>query len=154
LAAAVGLLTPQHKTFYDALPSIAAKDSFIKSVTNGALTPLGYDPLGLDANLASAEGLIHAELLQGDYVATHSYGWTEFEIDQFTQQLLVTTYGIAPYDADDIANDLNGVIARTPQIVSQFRITPTNLQPVPVPGAIWLFGSALLGLMFTNRKKA
>lgn len=151
LAAAVGLLTPQQKAFYDALPNIAAKDSFIKSVTNGALTPLGYDPLGLDANLANAEGLIQAELLQGDYVATHSYGWTEFEIDQFTQQLLVTTYGIDPYNANDIANDLDGVIARTPQIVSQFRITPTA---VPVPGAVWLFGSVLFGWMFRNRKNA
>lgn len=153
LAAAVGLLTPQQKTFYDSLPSIAAKDSFIKSVTNGALTPLGYDPLGLDANLASAEGLIQAELLQGDYVATHNYGWTEFEIDQFTQQLLVTTYGINPYAASDIANDLNGVVGRTPQIVSQFRITPTAVQPVPVPGAVWLFGSVLFGWMFSSRKK-
>ncbi len=153
LAAAVGLLTPQQKAFYDSLPSIAAKDSFIKSVTNGALTPLGYDPLGLDANLANAEGLIHAELLQGDYVATHSFGWTEFEIDQFTQQLLVTTYGINPYDINDIANDLNGVVGRTPQIVSQFRVTPTDLHPVPVPGAVWLFGSALLGFGLQGLRK-
>ncbi|MDX8129884.1 alkaline phosphatase D family protein [Methylomonas sp. OY6] len=154
LAAAVGLLTPQQKAFYDTLPSIAAKDSFIKSVTNGALTPLGYDPLGLDANLASADGKIQAELLQGDYVATHTFGWTEFEIDQVTQQLLVTTYGIPAYNVGDIANDLSGIVNRTPQIVSQFRITPSSVQPVPVPGAAWLFGSSLLGLAFGKRKKA
>lgn len=154
LAAAVGLLTPQQKAFYDALPSIAAKDSFIKSVTNGALTSLGYDPLGLDANLAGADGKIQAELLQGDYVATHTFGWTEFEIDQLTQQLLVTTYGINPYDTGDIANDLTGIVNRTPQIVSQFRITPTSVQPVPVPGAAWLFGTALLALNFRRRQLA
>lgn len=154
LAAAVGLLTPQQKAFYDSLPSIAAKDSFIKMVTNGTLTPLGYDPLGLDANLAGAEGKIQAELLQGDYVATHTFGWTEFEIDQVTQQLLVTTYGIPAYNVGDVANDLSGIVSRTPQIVSQFRITPTSVQPVPVPGAAWLFGSALLGLGFGKRKKA
>jgi PEP-CTERM putative exosortase interaction domain len=136
------------------LPSIAAKDSFIKSVTNGALTPLGYDPLGLDANLAGADGKIQAELLQGDYVATHTFGWTEFEIDQLTQQLLVTTYGINPYDTGDIANDLTGIVNRTPQIVSQFRITPTSVQPVPVPGAAWLFGTALLALNFRRRQLA
>ncbi len=152
LAAAVGLLTPQQKAFYDALPSNAAKDSFIKSITNTALAPLGYDPLGLDANLAGADGLIQAELLQGDYVATHSFGWTEFEIDQLTQELLVTTYGIDPYDATMIADDLKGIAGRTPQIVSQFRVTPSFVQPVPLPGAAWLFGSALLGLISLKRK--
>ncbi|OQW72536.1 MAG: phosphodiesterase [Proteobacteria bacterium ST_bin11] len=150
LAAAVGLLTPQEKAFYDSLPSNAAKDSFIKTVTNGALTALGYDPLGLDANLPDADGKIQAQLLQGDYVATHTYGWTEFEIDQLTQQLLVTTYGINPYDTGDIANDLTGIVNRTPQIVSQFRITPTA---VPVPSAIWLFGSGLLALNFRRRQR-
>ncbi len=145
LAAAVGLLTPQQKAIYDTLPSIAAKDSFIKSVTNGALTPLGYDPLGLDDNLASANGKIQAELLQGDYVATHTFGWTEFEIDQVTQQLLVTTYGIPAYNVGDIANDLTG-------IVSQFRVTLASVQPVPVPGAAWLFGTALLALNFRRRQ--
>lgn len=144
LAAAVGLLTPQQKAFYDTLPSIAAKDSFIKSVTNGDLTPLRYDPLGLDDNLA--------ELLQGDYVATHTFGWTEFEIDQVTQQLLVTTYGIPAYNVGDIANDLTGIVSRTPQIVSQFRVTPASVQPVPVPGAAWLFGTALLALNFRRRQ--
>ena len=154
LAAAVGLLTPQQKAYYDSLPTAAFKDAFVKSVTNGALAPLGYDPLGLDANLPGADGKIQAELLQGDYVAMHSYGWTEFEIDQLTQQLLVTTYGINPYSAADVANDLNGIVARTPEIVSQFRITPSSVQPVPVPGAAWLFGSALLGLVVGRRKKA
>lgn len=152
LAAAVGLLSPQQKAFYDSLPNIAAKDAFIKTVTNGALTPLGYDPLGLDANLAEADGKIQAELLQGDYVATHTFGWTEFEIDQVTQQLLVTTYGIPAYNVGDIANDLTGIVNRTPQIVSQFRITPTSVQPVPVPGAAWLFGSALLAFSFRRRQ--
>lgn len=153
LAASVGLLSPQEKAFYDSLPTSAAKDSFIKTVTNASLSPLGYDPLGLDANLASAEGLIQAELLQGDYVATHNFGWTEFEIDQFTQQLLVTTYGITPYGISEIANDLNGIVGLTPQIVSQFRITPTAVTAVPLPAAAWLFGSTLLGLMIGKRKK-
>jgi alkaline phosphatase D len=154
LATAVGLLSPQQKAFYDSLPSIATKDAFIKSVTNSVLTPLGYDPLGLDANLTEADDLIQAELLQGDYLATHTYGWTEFEIDKFTQQLLVTTYGIDPYSSDDIANNLTGVVNRTPQIVSQFRVTPTSLQPIPVPGAVWLFGTALSALLFGKRKEA
>ncbi|MFM8330577.1 MAG: alkaline phosphatase D family protein [Candidatus Methylumidiphilus sp.] len=150
LAVSTGLLTPEQKAFYDSLPTAAAKDSFIKSVTNGALTPLGYDPLGLDNNLPAANGKIQAQLLQGDYLATHVYGWTEFEIDPLTQQLLVTTFGIAPYTAADVAGDLAGIAGRTPQIVSQFLVTP---QPVPVPGAVWLFGSALAGLLGLRRRK-
>ncbi|HYN77085.1 MAG TPA: hypothetical protein VES73_04745, partial [Lamprocystis sp. (in: g-proteobacteria)] len=51
-------------------------------------------PIGLDANLAIAEGLIKATLLEGDYLATHAFGWTQFEIDPTSQMLTVTTYGI------------------------------------------------------------
>ncbi len=154
LAAQAGLLSPQQQAFYDALPTPAAKDSFIKAVTDTVIAQLGYDPLGLNHNLASAESLIQAELLQGDYVALHSFGWTEFEIDQLTQQLLVTTYGIPAYSVADIANDLTDIVNRTPQIVSQFKITPILVQPVPLPGAIWLFGSALWVLKAGKRQKS
>ena len=152
LATAVGLLSPQQKAYYDTLPTLAAKDSFIKLITNSTFTPLGYDPLGLDTNLAVANGKIQAELLQGDYVATHSFSWTEFEIDQLSQQLLVTTYGIPAYNASDITVDVDAIVNRAPQIISQFRVTPNAIQPVPVPSAAWLFGTALMGFALRKRQ--
>ena len=58
------------------------RDDFVKQGINDTLlTPLGFDPIGLDNNLPQAEGLIDAELVQGDYYVGHTYGWTEFDID-------------------------------------------------------------------------
>ena len=129
LAVGVGLLTPQQKAFYDSLPvandadSIANdRDDFIKSVVNNGLTPLGYDPLGLNDNLAQANGLIKAKLLQGDYVALETYGWTEFNIDAQTQKLTVTTYGIKPYTRAELESNPSLITSRTPAIVSQFEV--------------------------------
>ena len=129
LALGVGLLTPQQKAFYDSLPvandadSIANdRDDFIKSIVDGGLTPLGYDPLGLNNNLAQANGLIKAKLLQGDYVALETYGGTEFNIDAQTQKLTVTTYGIKPYTRAELEADPSLITSRVPAIVSQFEV--------------------------------
>jgi PhoD-like phosphatase len=108
LAAGLGLLTPAQKAFYDSLPIANDaddlpndQDDFIKGIVNDGLRALGYDPVGLSNNLSQANGLINAKLLQGDYSATHTYGWTEFNIDAKTQKLVVTTYGIAPYTREE-----------------------------------------------------
>jgi hypothetical protein len=129
LAVGVGLLTPQQKAFYDSLPVANDADSapndrddFIKSVVNNGLTPLGYDPLGLNDNLAQANGLIKAKLLQGDYVALETYGWTEFNIDAQTQKLTVTTYGIKPYTRAELEANPSLITSRVPAIVSQFEV--------------------------------
>jgi 3-phytase/alkaline phosphatase D len=129
LAVGVGLLTPQQKAFYDSLPVANDADSapndrddFIKSVVNNGLTPLGYDPLGLNDNLAQANGLIKAKLLQGDYVALETYGWSEFNIDAQTQKLTVTTYGIKPYTRAELEANPSLITSRTPAIVSQFEV--------------------------------
>jgi hypothetical protein len=102
------------------------------------LAPLGYDPTGLDGSG------IEASLLQGGYVAVHTYGWTEFDVDQGTQVLTVTTYGIAPYTVADLATNPNDVVTRTPTVVSQFTVNPKRtLAPLvavtidgPVTGTI------------------
>jgi predicted extracellular nuclease/phosphodiesterase/alkaline phosphatase D-like protein len=128
LGAALGVITPTQKALYDSLPT-AGKDAFIKNVVDGGLQPLGYDPLGLDKNLAQANGLINAKLLQGDYVATHVYGWSEFNIDQQTQKLTVTTYGIEPYTRSELEANPAAITSRQPKIVSQFEVTPTAIVP-------------------------
>ncbi|MBD2179389.1 phytase [Pseudanabaena sp. FACHB-1998] len=129
LALSAEIITPQSKAFYDSLPvandadsAVNDKDDFIKSIVDGGLAPLGYDPLGLNNNLAQANGLIKAKLLQGDYVATQTYGWTEFNIDPTTQKLTVTTYGIKPYTRAELEADPSLITSRVPAIVSQFEV--------------------------------
>jgi phosphodiesterase/alkaline phosphatase D-like protein len=134
LAAGLGLLPAAQKAFYDSLPvandadsTPNDKDDFIKQLTNAQLTPLGYDPLGLNDNLAIANNKIDAKLLQGDYLSTHTYGWTEFDIDPVTQKLTVTTYGIPFYTEAELLADPGAIANRTPTIVSQFEVKPTLL---------------------------
>lgn len=133
LGAQLGLISPQQKAFYDSLPIAGDasdtsipndKDDFVEQLVNQQLAPLGYDPLGLDRNLAIANGKIDARLLQGDYVAAHTYGWTQFDIDPTTQKLTVTTYGIDPYTEAELLANPNAIIDRTPRIVSQFEVNP------------------------------
>lgn len=122
-AAAAGLLSPEQLAFYNSLPvapdadSIPNdKDDFFKLIINQQTAPLGYDPVGLNANLAQANGRLDATLLQGDYVAAHTFGWTQFDIDAATQDLTVTTYGILPPSA--LATAVDG--GPVPTVVSEF----------------------------------
>ncbi len=127
LATQAGLITADQNKTYDALPAVG-KDAFIKNIVNGGLVPLGYDPLGLDNNLPQANGAIDAKLLQGDYLATNTYGWTEFNIDKTTQKLTVTTYGVDAYSRAQIEADPTKYANQTPKIVSQFEVNPQASQ--------------------------
>lgn len=133
LAASAGVLSPFLKAFYDRLPvapdtdsALNDKDDFLKSLINTQLEVLDYDPIGLNENNAGAEGLIDSELLQGDYLACHTFGWAEFEIAPETQELLVTVYGVDAYSETDLLADPNGVINRIPRVVSQFMVHPNR----------------------------
>ncbi len=117
LARAVGVLTPEQQTFYQALPR-TAKDHFVENLTNSQIVPLGYDPIGLD------NASIAVELLHGSYATVHTFGWTEFTIAPNTQTLTVTTYEIDPYTREDLVERPNTVLSRQPEIVSQFQVTP------------------------------
>ena len=128
---------PELQAVYESLPVAPDaddipndKDDFIKQAINdNLLTPLGFDPLGLDNNLPQAEGLVDATLLQGDYVAAHTYGWTQFDIDPITQKLTVTTYGIDAYSEEELLADPQEIINRVPGIVSQFEVKPSESEP-------------------------
>ena len=131
LALAAELISPLQAAFYASLPVandgdsiVNDKDDFLKALINGQLDQFGYDPLGLNDNLASADGLVDATLLQGDYVAAHSFGWTQFDIDPDTQVLTVTTYGIPSYTEAEALADPAAIAARTPVIVSKFEVHP------------------------------
>lgn len=129
--AALGLLTPEQEAFYESLPvhndrdsAVDDKDDFVEALINQGLDQAGYDRLGLDDNLAAADGLIDARLLRGDYVAVHTFGWTELKVRPRTQQLIVTTYGISPTSEAEAAADPAAIAARDPVIVSQFKVNP------------------------------
>ena len=125
-------LPPEQQALYQSLPvandgdsEINDKDDFLKSLVNQQLTALGYDPVGLNENLPIAEGQIDATLLQGDYLATHTFGWTQFEIDPDTQQLRVVTYGLDPYTEEELLANPEDIINRELQVVSEFVVNPT-----------------------------
>lgn len=164
LAAAIGLLSPSELAFYNSLPvandadsALNDKDDFIKNLVNAQLTPLGYDPLGLNNNLPVANGLINATLLQGDYVASQTYGWTEFNIDKQTQKLLVTTYGIPFYTVAQLNANPTAIANLSPTIVSQFEVTPQAVSasipaiaPTPVTSIPSGNGRLILGSNATD----
>lgn len=125
IGVAAGLISIEEKAVYDALPVnndtdsvVNDKDDFVKASLNQQMALVGYDPIGLDGSSISAE------LIQGDYLAVHTYGWTEFEIAPGSQVLTVTTYGIPPYTADEMTTMPTTLLGQAPTIVSQFRVTP------------------------------
>ncbi len=124
LGAAVGLLSPQQVAFYQSLPT-PGKDAFVRSVVNQTIAPLGYDALGLE------NGPLNATLLEGSYVPTHTYGWTEFDIDQGTKALTVTTFGIDPYTAAELLADPQPIVDRRPTVVSRFQVQPAGSTACP-----------------------
>ncbi len=141
LAAATGLITPISYTQYLSLPVSSDLDSipndrddFVKLVLNEQLTnsALNYDPVGLDGSP------INAELLQGDYMAVHTFGWTEFDIAPDTQVLTVTTYGIPSYTSVDMITMPSQLLTLTQQIVSQFRVIPQSGTPQTTTYEIFL----------------
>ena len=123
---------PEAQALYDSLPIAPDeddlpndKDDFVKQgINDNLLTPLGFDPIGLNENLPQAEGLIDAELLQGDYYVGHSYSWTEFDIDAVTQQLRVTTYGVDAYTEEEILENPEAIDDLTPTVLSEFTVNP------------------------------
>jgi phosphodiesterase/alkaline phosphatase D-like protein/Ca2+-binding RTX toxin-like protein len=132
-------LTPAQVVAYNLLPNTPDsdstandKDDFIKGILNGAAFVFGgYDPIGLSSSQAT--------LLAGDYFVGHSFGWTDFDIKGTNGatwtagDLFVTTYGVPAYTTEDLAND-PAILAQTPGIVSQFKMTPTSNNILGTPG--------------------
>lgn len=106
LATQLGILTPTQYSFYLSLPT-PAKDALVRQLVDAQISPLGYDLLGLEGST------VQATLLVGSYVATHVYGWTEFEVASSDGALTVTTWGLEP-----------GAGANGPSVVQQFRVLP------------------------------
>lgn len=139
LAANLGLLTPEQVAYYNSLPNDIAKDQFVKALVDAQLTLLGYTPLGLEGS-----GIPFTNLMpkipgvgQLDYAfATHTYGWTEFEIKPATGQLVVTTYGIPDYSYDELTANPDAITALSPQVVSRFAVSRARGRDVREDGRI------------------
>lgn len=141
LAFDAGFIGEAELGFYESLPvdgdmdsKVDDKDDFVKQLINTQTGLLGYDPVGLNDNLPEADGYVDAELLDGDYIAVHTFGWTEMDVDPETFDLLVTTYGMEPYSEEDFLADPAEILGRVPFIVSQFVVHPIG--DVPCPGDV------------------
>lgn len=132
LAIERGKLPPIVKWIFDLLPTAPDADDLINdkddlftfALETLTILPNGLDPLGLDDNLPEADGLIDAELLQGGYVSAFTLGWTEFEVDEDTHALTVTTWGLPGYSPEFAALFPELVAQLEPVIVSQFIVYP------------------------------
>ncbi|MEL7075050.1 MAG: phytase [Cyanobacteria bacterium J06582_2] len=131
ISAAIGAITPEQEALFDSLPVASDRDSeiddrddFVKNLLEVQTDLFDYDPVGLNNNLAVADDLIDAELIQGDYVAVNTFGWTEFDVDAETQQLRVITYGVDAYSEEDVLTNPSAISALEPRIVSEFVVNP------------------------------
>jgi alkaline phosphatase D len=122
---------------YSALTTPTAQDQFVKALVDDQLTALGYSPIGLE------DSPLEAELLQGDYINAHTFGWTEFDIDPLTQALTVTSYGVEPYPQETLIADPEAILNATPTIINQFVVNPTGFElQLGTTGNDWLQGIA------------
>lgn len=103
---------------FNALPD-AAKNAAVEQLVNLQLTPLGYDPLGIEPGSP-----VNARLTFGSYTSVFDYGWTEFSVHPATLALQVSTFGIEQYDSAELEANPAAVINRRPRLVSQFVVTP------------------------------
>lgn len=115
-----GMVTAADQAEYAALPirhdaddEPDDRDDYVKALIEEQMARFGFDPFGLDGEGA----LIDAELVEGDYLAGHVYGWTEFKIDAASQALTVTTYGIPAYLGE-------AMVGQMPEVVSRFVVQP------------------------------
>jgi hypothetical protein len=133
LAFQLGLPGALNPAVYATL-SPAQQEGYVQTLVNAQITPLGYNPIGLQ------DSSIPATLLKGSYSATNTFGWTEFDVNKDTLALTVTTWGVPSYTEVQLLANPDLITALQPQIVSQFVV-----QAVPTPGALGLLGVTVLG---------
>lgn len=114
-----------NRAAFEALPR-SEKDRHVRNMIDFQLNLIGLDPTGLEGSD------INATLLQGDYVAVHTFGWTSFAIDRDTHRLTVTTYGIPAYSPQEVSASLLG---RVPEVISQFRVE-AKVRTVVLPALV------------------
>ncbi len=102
-----------NRAAFDAFLTPAQKNAAIRGLVDAQVTPLGYSPLGLE------DSQVQARFVSGGPVQAFSYGWTEFEVLPASQDLRITTYGIAPHKVAGADTLLS-----SPAVVSELFLSP------------------------------
>lgn len=113
----VGLLSEAQVTAFQSMPA-ASRELTTKQFINLQMRPYGYSQMGLD------DSDIDATLLQGDWLVTSSFGWTEFEIDATSGQLHITVYGIPHYSQAELDADPTAITSQTPVVMTELTVNP------------------------------
>ncbi len=117
-AAQFGLISQPDYEAYQKM-SIPEKDKVLLGLFNQyAMQLQGFEDLGL------ANSLINAELVKGEYIAGHVFGWTEFDVAPDTQVLTITTWGIPAYSPEDATKRSQDILALKPEVINQLVVTP------------------------------
>jgi hypothetical protein len=77
---------------------------------------------------------------------------TSNETDSFLEQSLFMS-GLWVIEIGQFGGFVNGIATIDPFATDQAYLLSVTLSPVPVPAALWLFGSALIGLIGVSRRK-
>ena len=74
---------------------------------------------------------IDAEFSVGGPIAVHHYGWTEFEVETVSKDLVVTTYGVDWYSPEDVAADPAAIVARPITVRQKFTVRAAGVTACP-----------------------
>ena len=125
---------------------------------------LNWDMMGIEANSASSSVLssftsnIENDLMRVTTASASIGGDTIFAGDAIMSfsfiAIDVGTYSLFITDADGTPpDDLAGTVPPIPPVSIVYDSVSANLQIVPVPPALWLFGSGIIGLVGVAARK-
>lgn len=142
-----------------------SQDALVNSPTFSATGQVGLD------GVIMTRGSFTGSLLSGDYKFAYdplretggNSGWVvrnnvSFGSNSFdTRNLSVTTQGDSLIMSGDLwlSPNTSAFVLKTDGIINAGKVGSFTLtSPVPLPGAVWLFGSGIVGLIGVCRRKA
>lgn len=123
------------KTFLAEAPFTQQDAVFVavgSNLLNNLFLAIGWpvNPLGLQDT-----ALVESTLISGSWLAAHTFGWTEFEIDKGTKELVVVTHVTEPYGDLSSPSDILDPVPIKKDLLDQpisvsgaFRVAP---KPIP-----------------------
>ncbi|HEB28317.1 MAG TPA: hypothetical protein ENI05_11175 [Porticoccus sp.] len=101
---------------------------------------------------AGTSGLLEEHYLNKHYNGAGENGNNWFDLDS---NLILANNGILDFSFEATAGDINitGMTLELSLTENPAWIAPTSASPVPVPAALYLFGSGLLGLLMIKKQR-